>query len=262
MSTYIDINGTRTWYDDRGQGAPVVLLHGGLTDSRDFEGNLAGLEDRHRLLLPDRRGHGRTPDVDGDLDIETLTADAAAFVESVPGGPVSVVGYSAGAMVALWLAVRRPDLVDRLVVISGAFDPDAMLVKPSLDGEPPEPLVQAYGEVSPDGVEHFPILLRKVVRSVERDVPLRESDLGRVGCPTLVMVSDDDIVTLEHTIALYRAIPDSQLAVVPGTSHLLLHEKPEQCTSMVADFLTPSAVAPLLPIRRAASPLAGIGAGR
>jgi pimeloyl-ACP methyl ester carboxylesterase len=251
MGTYAEINGIRTWYDERGAGQPVVLLHGGLTDSRDFDGNLATLANRYRVLLLDRRGHGRTPDVEGPLDIETLTADGAAFVESVIGGPTTVVGYSAGAMVGLRLAVRRPDLVEKLVLISGAYHPDGMLLKPSLDSEPPAQLVEAYAQVSPDGPEHFPVLLRKVVRSVEDDTPLTAEEVGTLRCPTLVLASDDDIVTLEHTVALYRALDQGQLALVPGTSHLLLHEKPELCTRLVADFLVDHMSPTLLPLRRA-----------
>jgi pimeloyl-ACP methyl ester carboxylesterase len=65
------------------------------------------------------------------------------------------------------------------------------------------------------------------------------------------MVADDDIVSLEHTLAMYRALPAGQLAVIPGTSHLLLHEKPEQCTRLVADFLTQDGAPTRMPIRRA-----------
>ena len=62
MADYLDANGVTMWYDDRGAGDPVVLLHGGLTDSRDFAGNLDALAGQFRLLLPERRGHGHTPE--------------------------------------------------------------------------------------------------------------------------------------------------------------------------------------------------------
>ncbi|MFC7717310.1 alpha/beta fold hydrolase [Nonomuraea recticatena] len=68
------------------------------------------------------------------------------------------------------------------------------------------------------------------------------------------MAADDDIVTLEHTLALYRGLRDAQLAVVPGTSHLLLHEKPELCVRLITDFLTTGPTPTWMPVRRAAGP--------
>ncbi len=251
MADYIDLNGVHTWYDERGTGEPVVLLHGGLTDSRDFTGNLDALADGFRLLMPERRGHGHTPDVPGPFAIDALADDTAAFIEATAGGPVRLVGYSAGAMVALRAAVRRPDLVERLVLISGGFDADGMILRPSLDAPPP-PLLEAYAQVSPDGADHFGEVIAKVVRSVEEDRPLTEKELAAVACPALVMAADDDIVTLEHTLAMYRALPTGQLAVVPGTSHLLLHEKPSHCVRLVAEFLTQDPAPTWMPIRRAA----------
>jgi pimeloyl-ACP methyl ester carboxylesterase len=79
---------------------------------------------------------------------------------------------------------------------------------------------------------------------------LKTSYLGGIQARTLVMVADDDEVTLEHAISMYRAIPDSELAVVPGTSHGLLVEKPQLCNLMILDFLTSDAVPTVAPIRR------------
>ncbi|MCG5220378.1 alpha/beta fold hydrolase [Streptosporangium sp. KLBMP 9127] len=253
MADHVNVNGVRMWFDEQGDGDPLVLLHGGLTDSRDFAGNLATPASRFRLLLPDRRGHGHTADVAGPITVGVMAQDTIAFLEKVADGPVRLAGYSAGAVVALWVAVRRPDLVERLVLISGGFHPDGMILRPDADGTPPEPLVAAYAEVSPDGADHFPVVLAKIARSVNEEPGLTPADLAAVTCPALVMAADDDIVTLEHTLALYRGLPDAQLAIVPGTSHLLLHEKPELCTRLVTDFLADPPAPTWMPIRRAAA---------
>jgi pimeloyl-ACP methyl ester carboxylesterase len=251
MAARIEVNGVDTWYDERGHGDPLVLLHGGLTDSRDFTGNLDALAGRFRLLLPERRGHGHTPDVPGPITVELMAADTVAFLEAVVGGPVPLVGYSAGASVALRVAVRRPDLVSRLVLVSAAFHADGMIVRPVAGVEPPPPLVAAYAEVSPDGADHFAVVVAKIVRGLGEDPGLSPADLARVTSPALVVAADDDLVTLEHTLALYRGLRDAQLAVVPGTSHLLLHEKPDLCAGLVGDFLTAGPAPTLMPIRRA-----------
>jgi pimeloyl-ACP methyl ester carboxylesterase len=98
-------------------------------------------------------------------------------------------------------------------------------------------------------------VIEKLARSVSEDPGLEPGELNTVICPALVVAADDDIVTMEHTLELYRSLRDGQLAVVPGTSHLLLHEKPELCTSLITDFLTTDLAPTRMPIRRA--PLRG-----
>jgi pimeloyl-ACP methyl ester carboxylesterase len=251
MADYAEVNGVPVWYDERGEGDPLALLHGGLTDSRDFTGNLATLSNRFRLYLPERRGHGHTADVPGPLTLELMAQDTIAFLDKVVGGRAHLVGYSAGATVALRVALDRPDLVDKLVLISCAFHRDGVIMRPTAGVEPPEQLVAAYAEVSPDGAGHLPVVIAKIVRSVAEEPGLTPADLAKVACPTLVVAGDDDNVTLEHTVALYRGLQSAQLAIVPGASHLLLHEEPELCTRSVGDFLTRDPVPTLMPIRRA-----------
>lgn len=89
--------------------------------------------------------------------------------------------------------------------------------------------------------------MAKVARSVTEDTPLAATDLGAVTCPAMVMAADDDIGTLEHTLEMYRGLPDAQLAVVSGASHLLLHEKPELCARLITDFLTGAQTPPGCP---------------
>jgi pimeloyl-ACP methyl ester carboxylesterase len=253
MAKHVTANGVATWYEQVGQGDPVVLLHGGMTDSRDFAGNLHALGGQFQLFLPERRGHGHTPDVAGPITIELMAQDTIAFLESVVRGPAHLVGYSAGATVALRVAGLRPDLVNRLVLISCAFDSDGMIVKPTADAEPPPQLVAAYGEVSPDGSEHLRAVIAKIARAVAEEPGLTPANLGAVRGPVLVMAADDDIVTLEHTVALYNGLAGGQLAIVPAASHLLLSEWPELCTGMVTTFLTTDPAPTMMPIRRAAS---------
>lgn len=252
VGRYVELDGVRTWYQELGDGDPVVLLHGGLTDSRDFSGNLAALAAEFRVYLPERRGHGHTPDLDGPLSVEAMARDTIVFLERVVGGPARVVGYSAGAIVALQVAADRPAVVNRLVLISGVFSTDGMLLKPRGDDNIPEPLLAAYAEVSPDGKEHFPVVVAKVAQAAEDWPGLDPQALTAVSCPCLVIAADDDIVAVEHTVELYRALPDAALAIIPNASHLLLHEHPGELSALVGEFLADRLVPPLMPFRRAA----------
>ena len=166
MADYVQVDGARVWFDERGSGDPVVLMHGGFSDSRDFTGNLDSLAAHFRVYLPDRRGHGRTPDVDGPITHAVMAQDTVAFLEKVVQRPVRLVGYSDGAFVALLVAVNRPDLVERLVLISGAYEPEGWILMPDPEGvaQMPYQVVDAYAEVSPDGREAFSGVCRKTRR--------------------------------------------------------------------------------------------------
>jgi pimeloyl-ACP methyl ester carboxylesterase len=248
----IDLGGVDTWYEERGEGEPLVLLHPGGADARAWGPNVGPLAERFRVLTPERRGHGRTPDVEGPITYDLMVDDTIAFIEAVVGGPCHLVGCSAGANVALLSALRRPDLARRVVVISGVFHRDGWIpaaIDP--DAEPHEAIARGHAQLSPDGPDHFPVVAAKLRRMDFEEPRLAAADLGAVGARTLVMLGDDDEVTLEHAVAMYRALPDGELAVVPGTSHGLLHEKPELCNRLLLDFLTTEPVETIAPVRRA-----------
>jgi pimeloyl-ACP methyl ester carboxylesterase len=154
--------------------------------------------------------------------------------------------------VALHVALRRPDLPRRLVLICGVFHRDGWIpdaIDP--DASPPDVLERGYADLSPDGPDHFPVVHAKLARMNWEEPTLTAADLQGVAARTLVMIGDDDEVTLEHATAMYRGTPNAELAVVPGTSHGLLHEKPALCNAIVVDFLTTDPVPTLAPVRRA-----------
>jgi len=98
-------------------------------------------------------------------------------------------------------------------------------------------LREAYEALSPDGPEHFPVVFEKLA-AVWKTEPRHDlADLERLAAPTLVIFGDDDVVAIDHAGAILEAIPDAQLAVVPGTDHGLLFEKPELVNRLILDFL-------------------------
>src|SRR5580704_15706863 len=209
--------GAGLWWAEQGSGEPLVLLHGGLTDARFFSRNVPVLAERFHVYTPDARGHGHTPDRPGPITAELLAQDTAAFLDSVVGGPAHLAGHSMGGGTALHVALRRPDLVRRLILISASIRPPELR-----DPASPWPgladlvrfLGPGYGEVSPDGEAHFPVVAGK-------------------------------------TVTMHNEIPDTELAIVPGTSHFLLREKPDLCNAIMLDFLTGAPVPAVPPVRRA-----------
>ncbi len=231
----MDLRGVRTWYGEVGEGPPLVMLHPGGVDSRSLAVNVAALGAHFHVWLPERRGHGRTPDVDGPYGYDVFADDTVQFLEQVVGGPARLFGMSDGAIVALHVAMKRPLLVERLVLAGGVFHTDGWL--PGVLVAPDESQASEFE--------------RKLYGMHIRQPRLTRDDLATIRCRTLVMVGDDDEMNPEHTLALYQGLPVGELAIVPGTSHGFLVEKPDICNALLLEFLTRDAVQTFAPIRRA-----------
>ena len=234
MPAYAQLGDVRAYYEEDGEGEPLVLLHPGLADSRAFDEHVPALAQHFRVFRPDRRGHGRTADVEGPITYDVMATESIAFLEQVVGGPAHLLGHSDGAPVALLVALGRPDLVRSLVFSAGVFHHDGWTPGAiDLDDEMVAFFTGYWGAVAPQGPEHFPIVKAKLDRMHREEPTLTEADLAGYPGPTLVMVGDrDEEIRPSHTLALFKGLPDAQLAVQPGTGHGGLD------TRIVIDFLT------------------------
>jgi pimeloyl-ACP methyl ester carboxylesterase len=151
------------WFDHRGHGDPCVLLHpgGAGVDSRALGPTVDAVAQHFHAYTPEQRAHGRTADVEGPITFELMAADTIEFIETVIGEPVFLVGCSDGAVVALTVALTRPDLVRRLAFVAGVFHHGGWAAG-VLDGEPPDFLEQSYAELSPDGPDHYQVVVGKL----------------------------------------------------------------------------------------------------
>nr|WP_231368852.1 alpha/beta hydrolase [Frigoribacterium sp. CG_9.8] len=204
----------------------------------------------YRLITPDQRGRGRTRDMPGPISHEIMAEDYISLLDEQLGEPVHLLGYSDGAVVALFVALKRPDLVTDPVVVSGVYHRDGW-APGVLDTEVPEFMIDSYAEVSPDGRAHFTVVAVKLTQMRSTQPAITERELADVSCPTLVLIGDDDEVLLEHAVSFYRALPQGELAVVPHASHGVLVEKPELCSSMITAFHGSDKPATYAPIQRA-----------
>lgn len=151
------------WYEERGMGTPFLLLHpgGAGVDSRALAPTADALSQTFHVYTPEQRAHGRTPDVAGPISFELMAQDTIAFIETVVGGSVHLLGMSDGAIVALEVTRNSPDLMRQLVFVAGVFHHGGWEAG-VLDGEPPDFFRSSYAELSPDGIEHYEVVVQKL----------------------------------------------------------------------------------------------------
>jgi pimeloyl-ACP methyl ester carboxylesterase len=244
------------YHEAHGDGEPLLLVHGALGGAHSWPAQLPALAEKYRVHVVEERGRGHTPDVPGPFHYDDMATDTVAFIERVVGVPVHLVGASDGGIISLLIGMRRPELVRRMVVIGANFHHSAILKESGwTDLDPNAPELDGprsrYAAVSPDGAEHWSEIVRKVTEMGNTEPTLTTDDLAHIGVPVLVIVGDDDGMSLGHAVELYEALPHGQLAIVPGASHACFMEKPVLVNRMILDFLAEE-LPPrtMLPVRR------------
>jgi pimeloyl-ACP methyl ester carboxylesterase len=240
--TYIEVAGRRTWHEVSGAGEPVVLLHGAFAGATSFAAQTPELVAAgFRVHVPERRGHAHTPDVEGPLSYSVMADDTIGYLDQEVDGAAHLVGWSDGAVVALLVAQRRPDLVRRMVLIGQYYNSSGRVPDSELDALLTSPeamtfLRAGYDPVSPDGPEHFTVVYDKTMKMLAAEPEIELATLSDVTAATLVLQGDRDEVTLEHSVAVVDALPHARLAVLPG-SHALPIELPGVVNALLVDFL-------------------------
>jgi pimeloyl-ACP methyl ester carboxylesterase len=242
--SYVDVGGMRVWHEVSGDGDPVALLHGGFAGADSWAAQVPALVDAgYRVYVPERRGHAHTPDVEGPISYQIMAADTIAYLEAIVDRPAHLIGWSDGAVVALLVAMLRPDLVDTLVLIGQYYNssgkvPGGLTELLMADLQATMGFVRSsYDPISPDGPDHFPVVFAKMLAMIQAEPELDLAVLSGVLAPTLVVQGDRDEVSIEHSIAVVGALGNGRLAVLPG-SHALPIESPALINALIVSWLT------------------------
>lgn len=252
---YADVNGLRMYYEIHGDGPPLVLLHGALSGIESSFGRLLpSLARTRRVVAVEQQGHGHTADRDRPLSYGQMADDTIALLDRLGVENTDVLGYSMGAGVALELAVRRPALVRRLVLVSLAYNSDGLYprileaertMKPGdLEGTPWQ---AEYARVAPNPRD-WPALIEKAARLDTEFEGWPAEAVRSIAAPTLIVIGDADVVRPEHAVEMLRllgggvpgevaGLPRSRLAVLPGTTHVTMMERADWLAPMVEEFL-------------------------
>jgi pimeloyl-ACP methyl ester carboxylesterase len=245
---YADVNGLHLYYEEHGDGSPLVLLHGGmLTIDLNFAALIPTLADRHRIVAVEMQGHGRTADIDRPITPAALASDVVALLDHLRIDRAHVLGHSFGAAVALELAVTHPDRVRSIVPISASVRPDGMHedltdpAKMATSTRMPNPqdfadFKAAYERLSPHP-EHFDEFLVSLSASNADLQGWSDEQLAGITAPVLLVQGDRDFTTVEHAALMLQLIPGSQLAVLPDTTHMQVTRRAELLLPMLERFL-------------------------
>jgi pimeloyl-ACP methyl ester carboxylesterase len=245
---YAPVHGLRMYYEIYGEGRPLLLLHGGLlTVQLCFGALLPALATRHRVIAVELQGHGRTADSEREMSIANLAEDVVGLLDHLGIEQTDLYGFSLGGLTALQAAMRHPERVRRLVAASMHFRPDGFHQEirdpeayPTSERMPTaadfNSMREEYQRVAPDP-DHFEAFAAKTSNMVGAFTGWSDDELRAVAVPTLVMLGDTDFVRIEHAAEMFSLIPDAQLAVLPGATHMDLTRRADLVLPVVESFL-------------------------
>lgn len=253
-SGYADVNGLKMYYEVYGEGKPVVLLHGSyLTIPLNWSLIIPRLAKNRKVIVAEMQGHGRTRDISRELTYEGMADDVSGLLKYLKIENADVLGYSMGGGIAFQVAVRHPEQVRRLVVLSGAYrhdgwwpETEASFATFTADMFRGTPIQKQYIDFGNDP-NHFPEFVKKVV-SIDLKPYDWSKDVKNIKAPIFMAIGDADGVRYEHALELFRAkgggkmgdvhgLPKSRLAIIPGTTHVGMMQRTDWLIPMVEDFL-------------------------
>ncbi|MDF2703667.1 MAG: lipolytic enzyme [Rubrobacteraceae bacterium] len=258
VGSHASVNGLQMYYEVHGTGKPLVLLHGGVGAIEMFGEVLGMLAEGRQVVAADLQAHGRTADVERPLSLESMADDVAALIEHLGFERADVMGYSLGGGVALQSAIRHPEVVRKLVLVSTPFRregwyPEVLEGMAQMGPEAAEPMkatpmYQLYAGVAPRP-EEWPVMLTKLGRLLAQDYDYSE-EVAAIEAPTMIVVGDADSVRTAHAVEFFELLgggkadagwdgsgrPNARLAVLPATTHYDIFTSPV-LASAVTPFL-------------------------
>ncbi len=245
---YSDVNGMKMYYEIHGQGKPLVLIHGGgSTIQTNFEKIIPILAKHRQVIALELQAHGRTNDRNADLTFEQDADDVAALLKNLKIDKADFFGFSNGGTTTLQIAIRHPELVDKIILGSALAKrngvPDwfwGFMANAKLENMP-ELLKVGYKKVAADANGLQVMHDRDAKRMVNfKDIP--DGQIKGIKAPALIIIGDKDIITPEHAIELHRQIANSELAIIPGGHGQYIGE----ITTITPDFKESELVIPMI----------------
>ena len=221
-SGYASVNGLKMYYEIHGAGSPLVLIHGGgSTIQTTFGRVLPSLAKTHKVIAVEMQAHGHTGDIDRPLSFEQDADDIAALLKQLNINKVDIFGFSNGASTTLQLAIRHPELVNKIIVASTFYKKYGaqpwfwdMMARPTFDGMP-QPLKDAFLKINADTNALYKMYERDVAR-MQSFSDISEDLIKKIKAPAFIIIGDADVVRPEHAVEMYRLLPHSRLAIIPG----------------------------------------------
>jgi len=214
-------------YIEKGQGMPLVLLHGNGENGKYFEQQLNYFSDRYRVIAPDTRGHGQSPRGEAPFRIRQFAEDLHEFMDELGIDKAHILGFSDGGNIALCFALKYPERVEKLILNGANLNANGVKARYQI------PITLGY---------HAAKLFKNAKQEAEmlalmvNDPNIPETELSKLKMPVLVIAGNKDMIKDSHTRRIAELIKGSKLCILEG-DHFIAANSPESFNAAVENFL-------------------------
>lgn len=227
---YVDVNGVKLYFETYGEGEPLLLLHGNGGSISVFMNQVEEFSKLYKVIIVDCRGRGNsTYQKDVELNFDIQIEDLNQFLDKINVPKTHIVGWSDGGILGLLMAIKHPEKVNRLVSMAGNIFPDGCI--DLID------MIKTRDDLIKDNKDHKNDMLIDLSNLDIKYPNLEYKDLGVIKSKTLIMAGDHDVIKAEHTVKMFEAIPNAQLAIAPNSTHNLPENNSKLFNQIVLDFL-------------------------
>lgn len=251
-SNYANINGIKMYYEIHGEGKPLVLIHGGgSTIESTFGVTLSMFAKYYKVIAVELQAHGRTSDRAAPESFTQDADDVAALLQQLNISNAYILGFSNGASTTLQIAIRHPELANKIILIAGAYKREGFIQgffesmpHATLDNMP-KPLHEAFLKANPDKGA----LLNMFNKDKQRMIDFKDwsdDDIKNIKSPALIINADKDVTTPQHALNMSQLIPNASLIILPGVHGECLGEgetgplnnkQPAMLVELIKEFL-------------------------
>jgi pimeloyl-ACP methyl ester carboxylesterase len=227
---YANVNGIKMYYEIHGEGKPLVLLHGGGSTIQTTFGNVLPMfEKKYKVIAVELQAHGHTSDRNAPETFQQDADDVAVLLQQLGISKAFFFGFSNGGSTSLQIAIRHPEVVEKLVIASGAYQREGFIpgffegMQHASLANMPKPLQDAFLKINPD----TNALLTMHNKDRDRMIAFQDwsdDDLRSIKAPALIINGDKDVVTNEHVLKMSKLIPNAELMILPGVHGAYLGE--------------------------------------
>ncbi|MEY4457165.1 MAG: hypothetical protein RLY15_1429 [Bacteroidota bacterium] len=242
---YVTIKNAKVYYEEYGQGTPLLLLHGGFGSISNYKHVIGPLSKKYRVIAMDSPGQGRSEQIDS-ISYQIYADYYSSFIDKLKLDSVYVMGWSDGGNSAFILAYDRPDKVKKVIVSGSNSDTDGYLDGALEDMKTwkPETISEEFKEywlkdflkLSPNKNNWQKSYMQLKHMWITKEV-ISDDHLGKIKSKFLIVYGDNDVVRLEHGLHINKTIKGSQLCILPNTTHFVFTEKPVLISGIIKDFL-------------------------
>jgi pimeloyl-ACP methyl ester carboxylesterase len=238
VGKYITLNGVKHYYEVYGSGAPLLLLHGNGTPTKGWAPQIEYFSKKYKVYSIDSRGRGKTEMGKDSLTFTRMASDMAVFIKEMKMDSVCVVGKSDGGIIAILMGIYHPGHIRKIVAFGANMWPDSTaLYTETVEGMHAERVKAEEMLAAHDTTKNW-LTERERYRLDEFQPHITAADLQKIKVPVLVMSTDRDVIREEHTLFIYRNIPNANLCILPNEKHGVSRLNPDLFNSTVDKYLS------------------------